>query len=298
MLTQFRHIFAAVIATASPISLAIAQDAPIPGQRPPMTQMPPVSLGESGIGYADLADLVIAAPIIADATIRSQVKIKPEEAPGLAPGLTRYYVEADVGVLLRGTGGVAPRVGYLLDVARDASGRLPKLKKRRVLIFARSAPTGVGQLQLIAPDAQRDWTPGLEAEVRQIATAAVAPDAPPRITGIGNAFHVPGALPGEGETQIFLTTANGMPVSLSILRRPGERPRWAVALSEIVDEAASPPPPRSLLWYRLACGLPQRLPVTSTAALSPEDAAKAVEDYGFVLGQLGACGRTRATAIN
>ncbi|KAA5569740.1 hypothetical protein F3G50_31575, partial [Pseudomonas aeruginosa] len=77
--------------------------------------------------------------------------------------------------------------------------------------------------------------------IRQIARDLVAPDAPPVITGVGNAFHVPGALPGEGETQVFLTTANGAPVSLSILRRPGEQPRWAVALSEIVDEAAAPP---------------------------------------------------------
>ena len=256
------------------------------------------TLGDSGIGYADLADLVIAAPVIADATIRSTAKIKPAEAPGLRPGLTRYYVEADVGTLLRGANGIPARVGYLLDVAPDTAGKLPKLKKRRVLLFARHAPTAPDQLQLVAPDAQRDWTPSLDAEVRQIASASLAPDAPPRITGIGNAFHVPGALPGEGETQIFLTTANGAPVSLSILRRPDERPRWAVALSEIVDEAAAPPAPRSLLWYRLACGLPRSLPSASTTALSPDDSARAMADYAFVLGQLGPCGRTRSESLN
>jgi hypothetical protein len=83
------------------------------------------------------------------------------------------------------------------------------------------------------------------------------PGAAPRITGIGRAFHVPGNLPGESETQIFLQTADSRPVSLSVLRRPGETPRWAVALSEIVDEAAVPPAPGTLLWYRLACTLPR-----------------------------------------
>ncbi|TPG14616.1 hypothetical protein EAH84_04120 [Sphingomonas oligophenolica] len=287
----------AALLMAAPV---VAQYPEAPSQRLPVAQAnaPGAPLGDSGIGYADLADLVIAAPVIVDATIRSTAKIKPAEAPGLRPGLTRYYVEADVGTLVRGADGIPAQVGYLIDVAPDSSGRLPKFKKRRVLVFGRHAPTGAGQLQLVAPDAQRDWTPELDAEVRRIARASLAQDAPPRITGIGNAFHVPGALPGEGETQVFLTTANGAPVSLSVLRRPGERPRWAVALSDIVDEAAAPPPPRSLLWYRLACGLPAALPATSTTALAPDDAAKAQADYAFVLAQLGPCGRTRAEPIS
>ncbi|MDE0879423.1 MAG: hypothetical protein OSB00_12290 [Sphingomonas bacterium] len=294
MLTRFRPIAVAALVIAAPFAIANTQSASPPAEIDPKA----APLAQSGTGYADLADLVIAAPLIVDATIRSQVRIKPAESPGLAAGLTRYYVEADVTTLLRGADGVPPRVGYLIDVAPDPSGRLPKLKKRRVLIFARNAPTGSGQLQLVAPDAQRDWNPALETEIRGIATAALAPDAPPRITGVGSAFHVPGALPGEGETQIFLTTANGAPVSLSILRRPGERPRWAVALSEIVDEAAAPPEPRSLLWYRLACGLPRMLPPTSSAALSPDESMKASEDYRYVLTQLGPCGRTKADPVS
>lgn len=291
MFSPSRCLAAPLLVLAMP---ACAQMMPPP---PPVTGTA-VTVGDSGIGYADLADLVIAAPIIADATIRSTAKIKPTEAPGLQPGLTRYYVEADVTTLVRGKNGLPPRVGYLLDVAPDSAGRQPKLKKRRVLIFARQAPTGADQLQLVAPDAQRDWNPALDDETRRIAIASLAPDAPPRITGVGNAFHVPGALPDEGETQVFLTTANGAPVSLSVLRRPGERPRWAVALSEIVDEAAAAPQPRSLLWYRLACGLPRSLPASSTAALGRADATQAQQDYAFVLEQLGPCGRTRAEPVS
>ncbi|WP_435368646.1 hypothetical protein [Sphingomonas faeni] len=246
-----------------------------------------------GIGYADVADLVLAAPVIADATVRSTTKIKPAEAPDLAPGLVRLYVEVDVAALIRGANGLPPRIGYLLDVAPDAGGRVPKYKKARVLIFARPVAGAVNQVQLIAPDAQLGWTPLLDARARKIAQDALATDAPPVITGIGNAFHVAGALPGEGETQIFLTTADQRPVSLSVLRRPGEQPRWAVALSEIVDESAAPPAVETLLWYRLACALPRTLPERSTSSLEAADATIAREDYAFVLNALGPCGRTR-----
>ena len=246
---------------------------------------------ETSLGYADLADLVLAAPVIADVAIRSTARIKPEEAVGLAAGMARLYVEADVQALVRGAEGLPPRIGYLVDVATDSRGRPPKLKKARFLIFARLVPGNTGQVQLVAPHAQLDWTPDTDARTRTIAKDVLDAAAPPQITGVGNAFHVAGALPGEGETQIFLTTANQRPVSLSILRRPGEQPRWAVALSEIVDEAAAAPPRDSLLWYRLACGLPDRLPETSTASLTPEDAAVAVADFRFVRDSLGSCGR-------
>lgn len=104
--------------------------------------------------YADIADLVIASPIIADATIRSALKLKGADSAGVAPGMTRYYVEADLVALVRGAGGLPPRIGYLLDVAPDSAGRQPKLKKLRVLLFGRSVPGTPDQIQLVAPDAQ------------------------------------------------------------------------------------------------------------------------------------------------
>jgi len=260
--------------------------------RPSGTAVP----DEAQPGYADLADLVLASPVIADATIRSAARIKGAEAAGLAPGLTRFYVEADVAALIRGAAGLPPRVGYLVDVAPDARGRVPKLKKARVLIFARTVPGSPDQLQLSAPDAQLAWTPSLDARVREIGRAALAADAPPAITGVASAFHVAGSLPGEGETQLFLRTADQRPVSLSILRRPGERPRWSVALGEIVDEGAGPPARDTLLWYRLACDLPAALPAESVASLEPADAAIAQEDYRFVIESLGPCGRKRAVS--
>lgn len=280
---------------AAGLAAALLLPAPAAAQTPPAPA--PVAASENGTPpYADLADLVLASPIIADATIRSSARIKGEEAAGVAPGKQRYYVEADVGALVRAPGGLPPRIGYLVDASLDARGRAPRLRKQRVLLFARPVAGAADQVQLTAPDAQLPWTPAAGAAVRAIAREAVAADAPPAITGVGSAFHVPGALPGEGETQVFLQTADRRPVSLSVLRRPGEERRWAVALSEIVGDAAKPPARDTLLWYRLACGLPRELPAASTAQLGFEDAAKAREDYRFVLERLGPCVRERTAA--
>jgi hypothetical protein len=268
-------ILAAVV--SNPLA-ALAQGAPV--------------ATDSAIGYADAADLVLASPVILDATIRSAAKIKGAEAASAAPGTQRFYVTADIAAVLRSPGAMPPTVGYLYDAPLDANGRAPKLKKLRVLAFARTVPGDVGQVQLIGAGAQRTWSPGLDALVRRIAGEVVARDAPPVVRGVGNAFHVPGSLPGEGETQIFLATADGRPVSLSVLRRPGEEPRFAVALSEIVDDAAAAPRRDTLLWYRLACSLPRALPERSVGTLDGADAEQARTDYQFVLESLGPCGRS------
>lgn len=244
--------------------------------------------------YADLAPLVLAAPLVLDAMVRSTVTIKGAEAQGVDAGFIRLYVQADVNALIRGSQAIPPRIGYLVDLPADERGRPPQLKKVRVLLFARPVAGRPDQLQLVAKDAQRRWTPAAEALAKRIAQQAVAPDQPPEITGIANAFHVPGSLPGEGETQIFLTTKDNRPVSLDILRRPGEQQRWSVALSDVTDAAAQAPERDTMLWYRLACFLPQHLPDSSLAGTAPSDAQIAREDYQFVLTSLGPCDTRKA----
>ncbi len=251
-------------------------------------------VAETGVvlpSYAAAADLVFAAPAVVDARIRSSTRIKGAEALATPPGHARFYVEADVLALIRSPAPMPARIGYVVDVPLDARGRVPRLNKQRVLLFARPVAGQPTMVQLPRLDAQRAWTAELDALVRRIVQEMVDPAAPPAVTGLGNAFHVPGTLPGEGETQIFVQTATGAPISLSILRRPGEQRRWAVALGEIVDDAAGPPPRDTLLWYRLACGLPRALPDASLAGLEPANAAIAREDYAFVIAQLGACVR-------
>jgi hypothetical protein len=239
--------------------------------------------------YATAARQVLGAPLILDARIRRAVRIKGAEAANVAAGRVRFYIEADVTALIRGSNAVSTRIGYVADLPLNERGREPKLKKQRVLLFARAVPNRSDQVQLTGPESQRAWTPELDAFVRGIVREVVANDAPPAVTGVTNAFHVPGSLPGEGETQVFLQTANGAPVSLQILRRPGEQPRWAVSLGDIVDESAGPPKPNTLLWYRLACGLPRALPPESLESAEPANAATAREDYASVLRALGPC---------
>lgn len=244
--------------------------------------------------YADLADLALPAPIVAHVRITRAARLKGAEAVNVSPGKSRFYIEADMVSLIKGPSGVPAKISYLVDLPNGAKGRPIKIaKKSEYLLFATPVAGRPGELRLAAPDAQLVWTEERAFRIRQILSEASRSDAPPRIAGIGRAFHVPGSLPGESETQIFLQTADQRPVSLSILRRPGEQPRWSVALSEIVDDAAAAPQANTLLWYSLACTLPATLPRQSLVDAEPNQIGAVQADYRLVLNQLGPCTRSR-----
>src|SRR5205085_3938386 len=189
------------------------------------------------LSYADMADLALAATVAAHVRVTDSVLLKKEQAAGVPANMARFYVQADMVSLIRGPETIPPRVSYLVDLPRSAEGKAPKLRKgTEFILLAAPVPGRPGELRLAAPDAQLAYSPARAERLRAILKEATAKDPAPRISGIGRAFHVPGALPGEGETQIFLQTSTGAPVSLNVLRRPGETPMWAVALSEIVDQ--------------------------------------------------------------
>jgi hypothetical protein len=241
--------------------------------------------------FADVADLFVDAPVVARVRVTEAIALK-DQAP--RPGTIRYYLTADLVALIRGTGDTPPRIAFIADVPLDSRGRAPKLRKADFMVAALPVAGRPAELRLAARDALVPWNAALEARVRAIVSGGLAANAPPRITGVGGAFHTPGNLPGESETQIFLTTGRADPVSLSVLRRPGQAPQWAVALGEIVDEAALQPQRDTLGWYRLACFLPRALPSAATSELSATDAAAAATDYAFVIESLGSCTRTRS----
>lgn len=248
----------------------------------------------AAVSYADLADLALAAPIAAHVRLKRAVPLKPERAGAAAPGRTRFFVEAEVLSLIRGAQGSPVAVSYIADIPVGPNGKPAKLqKKSEYIVLAAPVPGREGELRLVAPDAQLPYSPERAAQLRSIIGEALAPSAAPAVTGVGRAFHVPGSLAGESETQIFVQTASGDPVSLTVLRRPGETPMWAVALGEIVDDAAAEPKPNSLLWYRLACGLPRALPRQSLADAAPQHVPAIQADYRLILERLGPCGRTR-----
>lgn len=272
---------AAALAALASTAPAESQNAPVPA---PM------------LSYADLADLALPAPVVAHVRVVDAARLKPADAPGIGAGRTRLYVQAEVVSLIRSPGGLSSRVGYLVDLPNEA-GRPPKLRKgSEHILFAQPVPGRAAELRLTGPNGQLAFAAADADRLRVILREAAAPAAAPKIVGIGKAFHVPGSLPGESETQIFLLTADNRPVSLSVVRRPGETPKWAVALTEIVDEAAGPPKRDSLLWYRLACSLPRALPRQSIADAEPDQASAISSDYRVVLEGLGSCPRTRSAA--
>jgi len=256
----------------------------------------PISAQEQGASalptYAEFVDLADNAELVVRAKIRRAIALEPERAPDVAPGFARLYVEAETMALLSGSAPLGESLRYLVDVPLDSRGKVPNLKKQEVLLFARSVPGRPSELQLSGDSAQQFYSPEFEARLRPVLTDLAAPDSPPVIVGVRDALSVPGNLTGESETQIFLETENGAPVSVTILRRPGRPPTWGVSWGEIIDQSARPPEPESLEWYRLACALPARLP--AEANLSNDSAARtqAERDYQLMMGALGPCTRS------
>ena len=248
---------------------------------------------QATLAYADVADLALPAPIVAQITIRKAERLKAELAGNVAATLRRYLVTADIVALIRGSGGLASRITYVVDLAPDSRGKWSKLEKTQVIVFAHPVAGRSAEIRLAAPDAQQPASPALATLIRKILNEAGMPSAPPRIVGVGQAFHVEGTVSGEGETQIFLKAADGSPLSLSVWRRPDSPPRWAISVGEIVDEGAEPPARDTLLWYRLACALPHMVPAASVDSLSEADATITAEDYATIIAGLGPCQRTR-----
>ncbi|WP_343061193.1 hypothetical protein [Novosphingobium flavum] len=245
------------------------------------------------LSYADFADLSDNAPTILRAQVRSVAVVEPARAPGVRPGWARLYVEARTVALLTGAPLTGDSLRYQADVPLDPKGKVPRLIKREVILFARTVPARPGELQLVAPDAQVLWSPEGEARLRGVLDELLGAGAPGRLRGVQEAIFVPGNLVGEGETQMFLAMANGEPASISVVHAPNQPRRWSVSFSEVVDSTGAPPRADTLAWYRLACFLPRRLDPAVNVSATGEDKAQAGADYAWVLEQLGPCTRTR-----
>lgn len=271
-------------------SAALALIAPVSASRA-ATAAPVPAL--SAPTYSDLVELADSAPIILKAEIRTQATVEPARAGSVAPGRARVYFEAAPLGLVRGSATYGRQVAYLADVPLDAKGKVPNLKKRVALLFvAPVSGLAPGMIHLAASDGQVLVVPGVEARLATVMAELAAPDAPGRITGVREALYVPGDLVGEGETQIFLNTANGGPASISVEHRPGQPASWSASFSEVVDATGHPPLKDTLPWHRLACSLPASLPDGVNVSQAPADRDQASADYRLVRDGLGPCGRS------
>lgn len=252
----------------------------------------------ASLSYSDIADLADASPLILKVRIRSVRTVELPAPEGSKTRVRYQMVNATTLSLIRGTNGIAPQVAFMVaappKAKMAAESALAPVRLRAggtMLLFARPAARA-GQIQLVSRHAAQPWSEALETTTRAITAELLGANAAPAIVAVGDAFHVSGTVEGESETQIFLKTATGAPVSLSVTHRPGETARWGVSLGEIVDETAVAPAPGSLLWYRLACSLPPTLPDISVRTLPLLDAESARRDYRFVIESLGSCGHT------
>ena len=243
--------------------------------------------------YADLADLADGAPVVLRAQVRKLAPLDPARAGQLRPGWGRFYVEARTELLYAGRAPLGEALRYLVDLPLDPKGKPPALKKQSVLLFARPVAGRPGELQLVSPDAQLLWNPASEARLKGLLQELYAPGAPHKVTGVREAIQVPGTLAGEGETQLFLATANGEPAALAVSRSPGQPVKISVSFSEVLGEPTGVPPRDTLAWYRLACFLPPVLPVGANISEGETARAAAGADYRFLLEQLGPCPRNR-----
>lgn len=241
--------------------------------------------------YVDLVELALASDIVARVEVDDQATVRPERAPDVAPGSVRIYVEAVTQALLGGRVPIGESLSFLVDRPADNRGRAPKIKKQVFLVFGQSTPGRTGEIRLSGFNAMQPATAQLEQRVRQVLGQLAQANRPPRITGIREVMSVPGNLTGESETQVFLETQGGDPVSITIIRRPGMSPQWGVSWTDIVDQSARPPAPETLQWYSLACFLPGELPDDAFLQRDRESRDRARADYRLVVDQLGRCAR-------
>lgn len=274
-----------LLARLAPALLLAACASAGEAQVPPAAPLPPT------ISFAEVAALTEAAGVVAAVQVRDQALVEPERAPGLAAGMARLYVEAETQGLLAGRSGLGEKLAFLADVPLLANGKPPKLKGQRVLLFADPVEGRPGMLQLVGTAGFLSATPANEQLARSVIAAFAAERAPPKVIGVRDVMSVAGNLAGESETQLFLDTTTGAPVSLTVVRRPGMEPQWGASWSEIVDQSARPPERDTLEWYRLACSLPPLLPADAFLQQEPAARTQSQADYRFIVEQLGECRR-------
>ncbi|MWV28729.1 hypothetical protein [Aurantiacibacter rhizosphaerae] len=256
-------------------------------QNVPMTELPDAQAPT----YADLVTMAMEADTVAIVAVEEQIAFPQERAPDVPPSEIRLYIESLTQSLLAGPQAVGAQLAYVVDQRRDADGKAPDLEGRQFLVFGDLSQTQPGALQLLSSDSMLPAGPQIEARVRRVLTQLAAADAPPMITGLRDVISVPGNLVGESETQMFVETSTGQPVSLTVIRRPGMAPQWGVSLGELVDAAAEAPERDTLVWYRLACSLPRELPADAFLQSDRTSQDQARADYAYILSELGNCER-------
>ncbi|MCG2841333.1 hypothetical protein L6Q21_10105 [Sandaracinobacter sp. RS1-74] len=242
------------------------------------------------IGWTDYADLALASPVVLVGAVDRVDRLSKKDAPDVPPGQVRALVQAKLQTALKAPSLLPEGAAWLWQGAAGAKGRPPFAREDRLLVFARPMAGGarpeVQALQLVSNAGQQPWTVEAEAQVRAILKEAQQPGALGlMVTGVADGFHTQGDVPGTSESQFFLRTEGGRPLTLVVRRSPGREPEVRASAGDLVERAV-PIQPRTLLWRALACGLPAELP----PALAGQEGLAG--DYRLAREAIGACGRT------
>lgn len=242
------------------------------------------------LSWTDWADLALASPVILSGTVTDSSRLSRRDAPDLPPGTARVLVRVGLNAVLTAPGVLPAEAAWLWQGPVDARGRLPFARHNRLIVFARPLQGGadpqVQALQLVSAAAQQPWSPDAEAIARGVLEAARRLGVSElMVTGVDAASAVAGDIPGYSDSQFFLHTSAGRPLTLIVRRRPDQPVQILATTSELVDSAARIMP-QTLLWRALACGLPPALPDADA------DSAQLAADYAAARMAIGDCGRT------
>lgn len=244
------------------------------------------------LSWTDWADLALASPVVLVGVVEKVDRLSRRDAPDVPPAEVRALVQLKTQTVLKAPAVMPEGAAWLWQGRADARGKAPFTRQDQVLGFAQPLSGGarpeVQALQLVSAAAQQPWSAEAEGKVRAILQEAQRPGAAGlMVTGINDAFRSEGDIPGVSESQFFLQTQGGRPVTLVVRHEPGKPADVLAGAGDLVDRA-QPVRPETLLWRGLACGLPDTLP----PALADREGLAA--DYAVAKASIGPCGRTIA----
>ncbi|MCS6986790.1 MAG: hypothetical protein NZM40_05075 [Sphingomonadaceae bacterium] len=258
--------------------LALALFLPLAGPAPAPARTP---------SYVDVADLVVASPVIVQAFVERSRRLSGRLAPDVPPGEVRHLVEARLVTVLKAPGLLPDKAAWSWQGPKGREAG----RGQEVLVFLRPAEgQGAGgrvHYRLASREAQFPADPAMLEDVRAILKDLAAHGGvAPAVAAVRAGFHVPGTIEGESESQFFLELASARPLTLVVRRRPGEAPQVLAATGDFIDAEAQPVARRTLLWRALACDLPRDPPgpVAGDAGLE--------RDWQVLLADLGPCDRS------
>lgn len=254
-------------------SLGAGVQAPPPALAQTALPSVPVARSDTDLpSVATLAPLVLGAPVVAVATVRSTRKPGRRD-PQPPEGQARLSISADVQRVIQSRDPVPARIQYVWTGPLDPDGKPPGLRKQTVLVFAEPEGAFDGPYRLVGSQPQWLWSQALEDRVRDLVGQAQRPAVRNLRLGTIRAAVDVDADPNFRRTLGFvIDQVQGSPVTLLVRDRSALAGDVAIGWPD-AGQSVEPVVRNTLLWAQLACALPRTLPAEVVA-----DYAGSVQD--------------------